>query len=295
MKSPLLALVFATLGVTALSAADAPVAKLDPTPFSYDRNAPLNVSEVGSETRGGAVVRDVTFVGVDVPVKTYIVAPASGGSGHAGILFVHWLGEPKTTNRTEFLDEAVELASHGVVSVLVDCMWTKSKWYETRDSNADFTDAVHQVVELRRALDLLVAQPGVDAQRLALVGHDFGAMYGLVAGAVDRRPRTYVLMAATSRFADWLKFGPAPKDMAAYTAAMGAIDPITLLPQLAPTSVFLQFGNADFFIPNDKAIEFYAAGAPRKVTATYAAKHNMRSPEAAADRRAWLMRELGLK
>ena len=263
--------------------------------FSYDTTAPLALQEVGRVTRSGAVIRDVTFLGVQEPVNAYVVSPSGGAGPHAGILFVHWLGKPATTNRTEFLDEAVALAARGVVSVLVDAMWTKQGWYQARVPEQDFADSVRQVVELRRALDVLVAQSGVDPQRLAVVGHDFGAMYGAMAGAADHRPKTYVLIAGTPRFSDWVAFGPKPKDLEAYRRQMAAIDPVTLLPRLAPASVFLQFGSKDSYIPPERALEFYAVAAPRKQSATYEAPHEMSVPAATADRRVWLERELGLQ
>ena len=45
-------------------------------------------------------------------------------------------------------------------------------------------------------------------KRFALVGHDFGGMYGALAGNLDRRPTQYVLMAATPRFPDWYLYWP---------------------------------------------------------------------------------------
>ena len=47
--------------------------------------------------------------------------------------------------------------------------------------------------DLRRALDVLLAQPGVDPKRIAYVGHDFGAMYGAVLAGVDRRVSVWAL------------------------------------------------------------------------------------------------------
>ena len=52
-------------------------------------------------------------------------------------------------------------------------------------------------------MDFLLAQRGIDPGRFALVGHDFGGMYGILAGSLDKRPTHYVIMAATPRFPDW--------------------------------------------------------------------------------------------
>ncbi len=289
MKRPaLLAALVSALGATAAEpAADAV--------FAYDKSAPFHMQEIGRESRGGALVRDLAFTAADRPVRAYLVAPATAEGPLAAILYVHWLGDPATTNRTEFLDEAVALASRGVVSLLVDAMWATPKWYRDRIPEEDYVRSVKQVVELRRAMDLLLAQPGVDPQRVALVGHDFGAMYGVIAGALDRRAKAYVFMAGTPHFADWFLFARQPQDPAAYRVQLAPLDPVCFVARLAPAPVFFQFAQHDEYVSAAQAAEFYAAAGPRKQMATYDAGHDLHTPEVAADRLAWLFRELELR
>src|SRR5687767_6574728 len=86
--------------------------------FRYDAAADLKVQEAGVEKQGTASVHDIRFTpvpGAD-PVKAYLVVPEGTGP-FAGVLWVHWLGEPATTNRTQFLKEAVDLAPKGIVSL----------------------------------------------------------------------------------------------------------------------------------------------------------------------------------
>lgn len=267
----------------------------DPELFAYDHGTPLDVHEVARDTRADALVRDVTFRSGDATITAFVVAPATGAHHAAGILYVHWLGEPATTNRTEFLNEAVALAGQGVVSVLVDAMWSEPDWYNRRVPEQDYARSLRQVVALRRAMDLLLAQPGIDPDRIAYVGHDFGAMYGSLMGGVDRRAKTYVLMAGIPHMADWFFFGKQPKDPAAYRAQMAPLDPVNFIPRVAPASVFFQFAATDEYVSAAQAAEFYAAAAPRKQMATYQAHHDLHTPEVAADRIAWLMRELRLQ
>ena len=263
--------------------------------FAYDKAAPLQVTETGRETRGAAVVRDLTFVPVDQPVKAYLVTPAGATGPQAAILYVHWLGEPETSNRTEFLNEAVALAGRGVTSLLVDAMWSERKWFGQRIPEQDKAQAVHQVTEIRRAMDLLLAQPNLDRKRVAFVGHDFGAMYGMIASALEPRAKTYVFMAATPHFLDWFLFARQPKDPAAYQADIATIDPVLYVPKLAPARIFFQFANKDEYVSAEEAAEFYAAAQAPKHMATYAAGHDLHTAEVAADRVAWLERELELK
>ena len=262
--------------------------------FDYDQSASLAVKDIAVETRGAATVRDITFVGVKDPVKAYLVTPTQPGPC-AAILYVHWLGEPATTNRTEFLNEAVGLAGRGVVSLLVDTMWADPKWWDGRRVETDFAGGVRQVIELRRALDLLLAQPGVDANRTALVAHDFGAMFGAVMAAADRRPKAFVFLAPTPRLSDWYLFNVKPASVEAYQRELEPLDPIRAVAQLAPAPVFYQFALHDKYVPAPRPTEFFDATKPRKLMAMYDADHDLSPHEVAADRLAWLAKELQLK
>lgn len=55
---------------------------------------------------------------------------------------------------------------------------------------------IHAVVDLRRGIDLLLARPDVDPRRLAYVGHSYGAQWGAILSAVDKRIKTAVLWPA---------------------------------------------------------------------------------------------------
>lgn len=285
MRIPAL-LLAAMLAVTTFAA--------ESSPFDYDKNVPLDLREVGIEKRGNVTVRDISFIGTTQPVTAYLVTPAGPGP-HAAILYVHWFGEPETTNRTQFLNEAVALAERGVVSLLVDTMWSRRGWWRERKPGTDFAGGVNQVIELRRALDLLLAQPGVDRERVAMVAHDFGAMFGAVMGAADQRPKAYVFLAPTPRLSDWYLYNVKPADVDAYKKHLEPLDPILAVGKLAPAPVFYQFATKDEHVPAPRPQEFYDATKARKLLGTYEAGHDLTPPEAAADRVAWLAKELGLK
>ena len=260
--------------------------------FDYKQNSPLNVKEVSVEKRGEVAVRDITFVPQPGghEVKAYVVVPAGSGP-FAGILWVHWLGEEKS-NRTQFLEEAVELAPKGVVSVLVDAMWSEPRWFGTRIPEQDYENSIRQVIELRRALDLLLSQPQVDKARVGFVGHDFGAMYGMLMAGVEQRVKTCVFIAATQSLNDWAFLGPQPKSKAAYLKQNASLELTDYLRQSTNASKFFQFGKADFYISQaDAAVVFAAAGQPKQ-RKMYDAQHNMDLKEIMVDRDNWLMKEL---
>ena len=275
--------------------------------FPYDRAAPLDLKDAAPPRfDGGVTVRDVTFANsLGGRVEAYLVTPPAGARApFPGIAWVHWLeGHDPNSNRKEFLEEAVEMAREGVVSLLPDCFWaTDPKRWSMRDGFWWKSDARHdtelsirQVVELRRALDALVAQPGVDEKRIGYVAHDFGAMYGCLVAAVDRRPAFYVMMAATTTFSEWFLFGSklTPEQEKQYIAEMSPLDPIRYAAHAAPARLYFQFAHADYYVPERTAQMLYdAASAPKEIR-WYDAGHDLNHDDARPDRLSWVRAQLG--
>jgi dienelactone hydrolase len=283
---------FATALVQAAAAAEDFAARA--ALFRYDVKADLAVKESGIEHRDGVAIHDLSFVAVPATqqrIKGYLVVPPGKGR-FAGILWVHWLGEPKTSNRTQYLDEAVSLASKGIVSLLVDGMWSDPDWYDKRDPDKDFRDSINQTIALRRAMDLLVARPEVDPKRIAYVGHDFGGMYGVLMAGLDKRAKTYVFIAVAPSLLEWAFFAGQPKSKIDYIRENAPLELSDFIHQVDNASTLFQFARNDAYISRaSTGILFEAANAP-KDRKLYDADHAMNKPEIAQDRDAWLLKEL---
>ena len=286
----LCALTISVIAVTAGAAAN----PLAASAFLYDAKAPLDLTVLHRSVSSGVTRAEISFAAPGGGrIHGEIVAPAKAAAHHAGVLFVHWLGDPSTTNLTEFEPDAIALAKHGVTSLLVDAMWAQPKWFmHVRSTDTDYRDSIAQVVNLRRSLDVLQAQPGVDAHRLAYVGHDFGAMYGAVLSGVDPRPRWYVLMAGTETFSEWYLLGKKPADVNAYVAQMAPLDPGPYLARSKADAYLFQFSQKDEYITPDKQMRFFAPAPLPKALYLYDADHSLRIPQAFADRQAWLLARL---
>lgn len=295
------ALAFSLLVVTVLAAMAGSARAASPAEtFAYDATAALDVRfGLVRHPAKGVIARDVSFIGAGGHrVTGELIEPAQVKGRMrprtAGVLFVHWLGEPKTTNHTEFEADAAKLAVHGVTSLLVDTMWADPKWFDTmgKDAASDYRSTVNQVVELRRALDLLMAQPGVDANRIAYVGHDFGAMMGQLLAGVDARPKVFVFMAGTATLPEWYLLGKKIPDKAGYEAALA---PLELLPGLTRSKAkafFFQFSARDEYIPNERGLMVFNAAPTPKEAHVYNAGHDLDIPEAHAERVGWLLKQL---
>jgi dienelactone hydrolase len=270
--------------------------------FDYDQTKPLDVQEISVEDHEGVAVHDITFAAYDpeygYPAKgrmsAYLVTPPGRGP-FAGVVFMHWLGE-HNSNRNEFVEEAIALAHKGVASLLVEGLFP---WHKAPSGyEADKIQIINQVIELRRALDVLLSQPEVDPQRIGYVGHDYGAMFGAILAGVDHRAKAYVLMAGMGNFSDWsLKYWPVTgsKGADAYRQAMVTLDPIGYIPHAAPATLYFQFAKHDKYISEATAMQFYDAGSDPKEIRWYETAHALNTDEDIRDRSAWLSSQLGLK
>jgi pimeloyl-ACP methyl ester carboxylesterase len=236
----------------------------------------------------------VDDIGVADGREAFVVMPQAGGRG-PGILFLHWFDtEAPDGDRTQFLPEAEELArEHGVVSILPQ---GRFPWAGAPTDAATDAERIRAEVEAHSAaLDVLAARPDVDESRIALVGHDFGAMHGTLLAADDPRIAAAVLVAATPRWGDWfLPFWQIAGDRHDYLRALASLDPISRVGDLSPRPVCFQFARSDFFIASMTGLEFHGAAADPKELHAYEADHGMRVPEAAEDRHAFLAAHIGL-
>ena len=221
--------------------------------------------------------------------------PTREGS-FAAILYSHWY-EPESgnSNRSQFVEEAKEMVRAGTVCLLIETLWSDPDFFLKRIQDDDEQNSIEEVVNTRRAMDLLLSRPNVDSNRFAFVGHDFGGMYAVLTGSLDRRPTHYVVMAATPRFSDWYLYSPKLEGEAreAFIRQMSEIDPITHIPNLSPAPVFFQFATDDPHVPKERAETFFAAAAEPKEMQWYKAGHALNA-DATLDRKTWLKEKLVL-
>jgi fermentation-respiration switch protein FrsA (DUF1100 family) len=245
-------------------------------------------------------VQQLTYAQLDGTrnAGTLVTPTAAPDAPRPAILFLHWYGPPDpSSNRTQYLPEAVELAQSGVVSLLVDTPWSREAWFGKRDGAKDYELTVQVTKDVRRALDVLLAQPLIDTTRVALVGHDFGAMWGALAAADDLRVTHVVYAAGTRSFSDWFLYTPKREgaDRDAFVAKLAPLDPIAHLPRIAPRPVLLQFGTRDEHVKNEAAAaQAEAAREPKSVKIYQNAGHEL-TYQARVDRLAWLKQQFKLE
>ncbi len=270
--------------------------------FDYDGKAPTEFQERGREPVDGATVADVSYAsprGGRVPA--YLVTPPGRGP-FAAVLFMHW-GQG---DRTEFLSEALRYAKSGVVSLMIDAPYHRPDAKDfafIADAPAERDMFIQMVVDLRRGVDVLLAQPGVDPARVAYVGHSLGATWGGALAGVEKRIGSFVLMGGLPRVSDVLGDGDFAKrlqksfkreQLQAYADTLAPIDPERFVGHAEPSRILFQFALHDRHI-SARAAADYEKAAPGSRSQRYFTSHEFNDEASARDRQSWLFERLALK
>jgi cephalosporin-C deacetylase-like acetyl esterase len=273
--------------------------------FDYDGKAPLEVQEAGVEQRGDVGIHDISYAspkGGRVPA--YLVVPKGKGP-FAAVIWGHWYQEGSAfLNRKEFLDEAVALASSGVVSLLTDGPIARAGFVRDPDplGDAQIRYRVQQILDMRRGADLLLGRGDVDPKRLAYVGHSYNAATGGFLAGIDKRFKAFVLMAGNlsdevdmrSKEVQEFRKQVGAEKFDAFVGKYGWLDQGKYVAHAAPAAVFLQYATKEEFLTPARAREYFAIVSEPKSLKFYEAPHALNA-EARRDRIAFLVKELGLK
>jgi dienelactone hydrolase len=267
--------------------------------FAYDSAAPLDVRQQDSTFVGRAIVRDITYAspkGGRVPA--YLIVPAGSGP-FAGVVFVHW-GQG---NRSEFVAEALMLASHGVESLLIDAPYNRVDDPNRKkpDPDGERDGYIQLVVDIRRGIDLLVARADVDRARIGYVGHSLGATWAGVVAGLDHRLKALVLMGGLPTLTEFDFPDPLVQQEAtsrsrtaldAYVRAIAPINPIRFVGRSSPAQLFFQWATFDRYISKRAAQRYFDAAGEPKTQQYYVSSHEFNDPRARADRDRFLATHL---
>lgn len=275
--------------------------------FDYEAKAPLRIEEHLVETVGDVRVIDLSYAspkGGRVPA--YLVVPPGEGP-FAAVVYAHMGG----SDRSEFLSEAVDLAPSGVVSLMIDAPYLRPdpppalKDDRRGRAESDRDIYVTLVVDLRRAIDLLLARPDVDGSRIGYVGHSLGAAWGGVLAGVDRRIKTFVFMAGASDpgkvsgddpYSKLMQsvLGSDPTALQHYESMVSTIAAHHFVRDAPPGSILFQLAHFDLKVSKERAEEYPRVAGPSHEVRWYFTGHEFHDAQATKDRRDWLAKKLEL-
>jgi len=266
--------------------------------FGYDRARPLDVQATPYRDLPAVRFSRLSYDSPGGRVTGLLAEPTSPGR-HPGVVLLHGLPGTAEGAMTRFGEE---IAQHGAVVIAIDAPWVR------RGGMPDLTlrDSVEQVqlmVDLQRAVDVLLSRGDVDAARLAYVGGSYGGAMGSLFAGIERRLKAYVLfvpdggLVAHFTNADGSPSGPLARLGAdareRWLAAMRPIEPIRFIPRAAPAALLFQNGRSDQLVTVEDAEALHAAAPQPKTIRWYDAGHGLNA-EARADRLAWLAEQIGI-
>lgn len=275
------------------------------TLFAYDRGANLDVRDSLASTDRGVDVHRISFVSPKGGRATGLLylphdsLRASKGKG-PGIIMMH--GAPG--DAAGMGGVAVPFARQGAIVLALDAPFAR------RDKNnplsftaRDSVDQVQLIVDLQRAVDVLIARDDVDASKLGFVGLSYGAAMGAHFAGVERRIAAYALLvgdaglAAHFRDADLSQFPGLPQRSQAewcrWFAAMEPLASTRFIGRAAPARVLFLWGREDRLVPPALANELYAAAGETKEARWYDSGHGL-PPTAFLDTIDWLAAHIGI-
>ncbi len=252
--------------------------------FGYVRSASLRLVTQHVDREATVVVSQISYVAAGNRINALLVVPAHDAGRHPAVVFAHGGGHETDA----FLAEATALAGRGFVSVLPDIPLTLNG-----DATTDSAYVTDAVMAERRAIDLLVARPDVDAKRIAFVGHSWGAELAAILAGVEPRLRAVAIVCGWSRMATDMVATGMPSDPRAYMGVVSVFDGYRFLAMPGQRRVLIQYGRHDPNIPTAQRAELTRSTAGTKIRKDYDAGHDLVAlPAAAADRLAFLLAAL---
>jgi uncharacterized protein len=288
-----LALVSVIAGVAATPALGQGSQELPLHLFAYDRSAPLELESSPVEEREGVAVHAIRYGSPRGGRVTGRLFVPRGAGPFAGVVLAH--GMPGDAEA--FTGRGVYVAKHGAVVVAIDAPFNRRPGPPITLTPRDSAEQVQLVVDLQRAVDVLLARPDVDSARLAYVGRSYGGATGALFAGVERRLKTYVLASAdggiTTRFT--VPGAPVPQvpqeQFRAWLAAMDPVEGYRFLGR-ANGSILFQNGRRDAVVTAERAEALHASFGGQKEVRWYDAEHAL-NPEAYVDQLRWLSQTVG--
>ncbi len=207
-----------------------------------------------------------------------------------GMVYFHLYGPGGSM--TQFQDEAVEAASRGVRSVLID---GEVPWMDRFEGDAGDRDRIEkQMAHVRRAVELLVSVPGVDPARLGYVGHDYGAMYGALLSGETTPVSRFVLITPAPRWETWIIYFQRYRDkLTGYPALMKDLDPLTKVAARPEVARLIQFSRSDQYVTREDRDAWSSLPTAAKI-AVFDSAHERAAVDGKTERLQWLYEPWGL-
>lgn len=267
---------FPATGRAQAAASPAPAASVDPHYYDYDAQTPYSVTQTPYGKIQGVAVTRITFPSPVVTpyaannvVVGFLFHPSATGPHPAMLVLHEWL---PTQLKDEFT-VCVTLAKANVAALAIEEPYSLDRRplphvpaAELLSSNVpQMVAGLRQcVIDSRRALDWLSAQPDIDSRRLGVSGISLGGILAPLVAGVDHRARVVVAIDGGADVADIVWSSPFLRKLQTglraqgYTpkslhTAMAPLESSNWLAGFDPHNAILFNGRYDVFVKPDNA------------------------------------------
>jgi len=263
--------------------------------FEYDRDASLDIQEVSRQIENGLSVIEITYAspkGGRVPAR--LIVPQGTGP-FAGIVMQYSME----------LEFGMRYAEYGAVVIYVDPPSFRPQDTGPRGiltfTEQDREEQIQLIIDLRRAIDLLMARPDVDPERIAYLGVSYGGAMGGLLASVEHRPQAYVLIVGDGGFVTHqtnpenltMSLDEFSKEYKAWIDAMWPIEPIHYVNHASPTPLLFQNAVRDQYVNVEDAIRYQDVASEPKHVIWYDSDHWPLPDEVVMDNARWLQQFIG--
>jgi dienelactone hydrolase len=263
-------------------------------PFAYDREAPLQVQKEQVAAGEGGTVHDLSYASPrGGRVTAYLVLPKGGGN-YPGVLLMHGSG----ADRRELLGLAAALAARGIVAMTIDSPVARG---QTQTLPAGLAGVrrrsallEQEVLDLRRAVDVLRVRPEVDPARLGFLGFSAGARSGAILSGVEPRIGSFVLISGGADPVAAYVRGAGPALREQLIPLLRQVDPLRWIGKARPNTIFFQDGRKDKVVPRKALVALIRAAPKQQRVRWYDTGHSPNGREQ-TDAIAWLAERLSAK
>ena len=264
--------------------------------FSYDVNAPLNLATTVEDTVGGVEVSAISYDSPDGGRVTGLLFDPVGRPGPLPAIVLMYGGNGDVTGMRATADL---LARHGAVVITIDAPFARRAGQPLDFTARDSAEQVQHMKDLQRAVDVLLAHPRVDAERIAFQGNGFGGTAGVLFAGIERRIQGAALVVPDAGWVSQMT-GPGKTFFGSMSCAvrvawlrsMTPIEPIRFIAHSTPTPLLFQNGLQDGHVPKADAEALHAAAAEPKTVRWYPSRQ-LGEP-GLLDRIAWLHERIGI-
>jgi dienelactone hydrolase len=263
---------------------------------SLPETAAAQVTTSAPVVRGTAREVEMRWTYNNLAAKALLITPANAKKPVPLVVYAH--SEGTVLHPRAFVDEAVALAAAGIASLHLSLPLEGLAQANAKDGAALGTS----VRLAEQAIAWARAQKSVSDEKIAIVGHRYGAMVAAIVAASDAKVDGLALLAPPGKPSGWLQVSDRPaaqklresypkEAWGEYLFGLAKFDTELWLPHAAHAKTLFQFATQDDWTTTMEQVDLYRAAKGTKERLQYETDSKLNA-DARRERMDWLRKVL---